>query len=52
MEIKDKELSHARNRTETLQQENASLQASLQKMQEDIEGLKKTSEYLLQIIYL
>lgn len=47
MERKDEELSLARSRAETLQDEATVLQESLSKMQEEIESLKKISMYTL-----
>ena len=45
LEVKDSQLIQARARADALQQENAQLQEKISSMQEEIEILKKTSEF-------
>ena len=45
LEVKDSQLTQARGRADTLQQEVEQLQGKLGNMQEEIDNLKKTSEF-------
>lgn len=46
--MKDEQLSQARGRADQLTQENTDLQARVDQMQEEIDTLKKTSEWFPQ----
>ena len=48
LEVKDSQLTQARARADALQEENAQLQQKIGSMQEEIESLKKTSEFIIQ----